>query len=207
MSTELSEVRVNKTDEFLAHYASEYYDPVKAREYYLRTRELKGRNPAKLTTPQQKDRWAVAKDQINQHKKYESNTLKWFTKAHMTQLREKAEKTRAEITEKLEKAFADASSDRERRIAALPKIPENASPQTRQRIQAARNKELAKIEESTRNTKTSATTEAGENREAVANELRDAIDSTRELYKTKVEEMVAKYEAVTQQEYDRISKS
>lgn len=30
-------------EDFLAHYASEYYDPAKAREYYLKTRELKGR--------------------------------------------------------------------------------------------------------------------------------------------------------------------
>ena len=30
-------------DNQLLHYASEYYDPVKAHEYYKRTRELKGR--------------------------------------------------------------------------------------------------------------------------------------------------------------------
>ena len=30
-------------DELLQHYASPYYDPVKAHEYYMRTRELKGR--------------------------------------------------------------------------------------------------------------------------------------------------------------------
>lgn len=28
----------------LMHYASKYYDPVKAHEYYMRTRELKGRS-------------------------------------------------------------------------------------------------------------------------------------------------------------------
>lgn len=33
-------------EDFLAHYASQYYDPVKAREYYLRTRKLKGRSGA-----------------------------------------------------------------------------------------------------------------------------------------------------------------
>lgn len=31
------------TDRYFAHYASPYYDPVKAHEYYMRTRELKGR--------------------------------------------------------------------------------------------------------------------------------------------------------------------
>ena len=33
----------NKVDDFLQHYASQYYDPVKAHEYYMRNRELKGR--------------------------------------------------------------------------------------------------------------------------------------------------------------------
>lgn len=31
------------SDLYLIHYASKYYDPVKAHEYYMRTRELKGR--------------------------------------------------------------------------------------------------------------------------------------------------------------------
>ena len=33
-------------DNDLQHYASPYYDPQKAHEYYMRTRELKGRRSA-----------------------------------------------------------------------------------------------------------------------------------------------------------------
>lgn len=33
---------------YLIHYASEYYDPVKAHEYYMQHRKLKGRSTAKL---------------------------------------------------------------------------------------------------------------------------------------------------------------
>jgi hypothetical protein len=40
---------------FIAHYASEYYDPAKAREYYLRTRELKGRDKAQPETKKTKE--------------------------------------------------------------------------------------------------------------------------------------------------------
>ena len=32
----------------LRHYASPYYDPQKAHEYYMRTRELKGRSTTSL---------------------------------------------------------------------------------------------------------------------------------------------------------------
>lgn len=40
---QLDELSANLEQSALAHYASKYYDPVKAHEYYLRTRELKGR--------------------------------------------------------------------------------------------------------------------------------------------------------------------
>ena len=33
----------------LVHYASKYYDPQKAHEYYMRTRELNGRSTSTLT--------------------------------------------------------------------------------------------------------------------------------------------------------------
>lgn len=33
--------------DYLIHYASPYYDPVKAHEYYMKNRELKGRTSTK----------------------------------------------------------------------------------------------------------------------------------------------------------------
>lgn len=40
---QLDDLEANLEQSALAHYSSPYYDPVKAHEYYLRTRELKGR--------------------------------------------------------------------------------------------------------------------------------------------------------------------
>lgn len=40
---QLDNLEANLEQSALAHYSSPYYDPVKAHEYYLRTRELKGR--------------------------------------------------------------------------------------------------------------------------------------------------------------------
>ena len=52
-------------DEFLEHYASKYYDPVKAHEYYMRTRELKNKREAEsLKTTKQREIWQVSKDSI-----------------------------------------------------------------------------------------------------------------------------------------------
>lgn len=40
---QLDDLEANLEQSALVHYSSQYYDPVKAHEYYLRTRELKGR--------------------------------------------------------------------------------------------------------------------------------------------------------------------
>lgn len=48
-------------NEPLQHYASPYYDPVKAHEYYMRTRELKGRRSATKLNDEGKKVWAYTK--------------------------------------------------------------------------------------------------------------------------------------------------
>lgn len=52
----------------LRHYASPYYDPVKAHEYYMRTRELKGRSTTSLNDEGKKV-WSYTKNNIKTEKK------------------------------------------------------------------------------------------------------------------------------------------
>ena len=47
----------------LRHYASPYYDPEKAHEYYMRTRELKGRSTTSLNDEGKKI-WSYTKNNI-----------------------------------------------------------------------------------------------------------------------------------------------
>lgn len=64
--------------DILAHYASRYYDPVKAREYYLRTRKLKGRKLAAQVTPApipRSNRLPAVKSQTASNKRWE--TVQW----------------------------------------------------------------------------------------------------------------------------------
>ena len=44
LNKQLDEVEASLDSPEITHYASKYYDPVKAHEYYMRTRELKGQN-------------------------------------------------------------------------------------------------------------------------------------------------------------------
>lgn len=51
----------------LAHYASEFYDPVKAHEYYIKNRELKARRSGSdLKTDSKKQAWTYAQNQIKE---------------------------------------------------------------------------------------------------------------------------------------------
>lgn len=51
----------------LRHYASPYYDPQKAHEYYMRTRELKGRSTTSLNDDGKKI-WSYTKNNIKSEK-------------------------------------------------------------------------------------------------------------------------------------------
>lgn len=56
-------------NEYIRHYASPYYDPVKAHEYYMKTRELKGRRSVQKLSDEGKKVWAYTKNEIKTEKK------------------------------------------------------------------------------------------------------------------------------------------
>jgi hypothetical protein len=95
--------------EFLAHYASEYYDPAKAREYYLRTRELKGRQSTselnvkgdKGGNERRSQAWSYAKNQIGEAKKADLEAHSEANKKFLEKARETAQARREEISSKL----------------------------------------------------------------------------------------------------------
>lgn len=93
----------------LRHYASPYYDPVKAHEYYMRTRELKGRSTTSLSDEGKKV-WAYTKNNITTEKKTKVKEEQETRKQKIAELREKAAATREQITTKL-KALNEALSE------------------------------------------------------------------------------------------------
>lgn len=75
-----SGMEITDTDTFLAHYASKYYDPVKAHEYYEEHKQLKGRQKVTLT----EEGRAIAKnvkENMNAEKKSKIQTNNENTKA------------------------------------------------------------------------------------------------------------------------------
>lgn len=67
---QLDQLEANLEQSALAHYSSPYYDPAKAHEYYLRTRELKGRT----STGNLNDTGKAALTQVKQKLKEERDS-------------------------------------------------------------------------------------------------------------------------------------
>lgn len=88
-------------NEPLQHYASPYYDPVKAHEYYMRTRELKGRRSATKLNDEGKKVWAYTKNEISSKKKEKVKEEQEKRKQKIAELRAKAKVTREQISAKL----------------------------------------------------------------------------------------------------------
>ena len=54
-----------KRNDYLMHYASPYYDPIKAHEYYMRTRQLKGRTSTAGLNDSGKEAASYIKKKLN----------------------------------------------------------------------------------------------------------------------------------------------
>lgn len=77
------------------HYASAYYDPVKAHEYYMKNRELKGRSTSALNDDGKKI-WAYTKNNITSEKKQKliKNRRKGIVKLQNLERKPKLQKNR-----------------------------------------------------------------------------------------------------------------
>jgi len=142
-------------EDYIAHYASKYYDPAKAKEYYERTKELKGRNSAaELDSAHKKEAWTVTRSNISKEKQAESEKAQADRrsssekaqadqKARLETLRTTANAARDQLVAKIKgllgdiKADVDAQIEKEREglkarlESRLSKIPETATPERR----------------------------------------------------------------------------
>lgn len=139
-------------NEPLQHYASPYYDPVKAHEYYMRTRELKGRRSTTKLNDEGKKVWAYTKNEISGKKKEKVKEEQEKRKQKIAELRAKAKVTREQISAKLKELNAqltEESSSRRSRVDSRKKsdledIGEEAEDQ-KERIDEKKNTEIERL--------------------------------------------------------------
>jgi phenylpyruvate tautomerase PptA (4-oxalocrotonate tautomerase family) len=120
MSNESSVVKVQLDESALAHYASQYYDPVKAKEYYERTKKLKGRDEGELSDTQ-KEAFGYAKTQITEEKQRVLKDTAGKQREAIENIRKGAEAMREAIAARLTELMAKveaAESEQRDQIAA-----------------------------------------------------------------------------------------
>lgn len=86
-------------DDMLEHYASPYYDPVKAHEYYERTKKLKGRTSTTGLNAEGRRVASYVKKQLNEERTAKVNESKMNQDSQIENLREKTESEIAELRE------------------------------------------------------------------------------------------------------------
>lgn len=171
-------------DKYLEHAVDPYYDPQKAHEYYERTKELKGRQPAMSKT--QTQALGYAKTQISSQRKEQLDKLSDVQKAKIEKLQAHAKAEVDKIEAKL-KAFFDSQAQQ------LIAIPDNASPKMRKILE----------QQNALKTKKGAKASAAA-RKAVVGQLRSAVEATRKSYKSNRASAVAKFDKASATEETKI---
>ena len=93
-------IDISNRQDVLIHYASPYYDPVKAHEYYEQHKQLKGRPTGRLTE-EGKEIWKVTKMNIDQAKKRDNDEARLIKIYSVQEFQKKAKEQRAIVQSKL----------------------------------------------------------------------------------------------------------
>ena len=202
------------------------YDPVKAHEYYERTKELKGRRSATGLSETQKVGWDYTKSEVEKERRQAFDDAAAARKDAITKLRQSAEQQRDRIADKLKRLVerisensADVreaiSAETQAKIDKLPPIPKGVSKEKRAELAEERRQEIAKIRgeagadkealtEATKGAKTEQREASGQEKEQVRAELIASIDKARENYDSQKEELTARFEQELDTEYENI---
>ena len=181
---------------WLAHYASKYYDPVKAHEYYEKTKQLKGRSRStgKLSD-EGKQVWEVTKSNITQEKTEKSEAQKTEKNNTVSQHRENAQITKDNITKESKSLNDLLSNDLTARINSV----KNSS-----LSKADKQAKIAQLRAENKDKKSMNSEEARAKRQEVSNQLKSVVAATAEAYKIAKNDLNQSYEAIYNEEYDKI---
>lgn len=168
---------------FLEHAGDQLYDPVKAHQYYEKTKQLTGRKKGKKTRAQIEG-WSYAQSQIRQGKKTELDSAATNAKAAFEQLRANADGRRKALSKKLETLSQIITGNVIKEIAALPV---GLSKQTRAL-------KVAQIYDKANKDRASGKLANHDEAKQLVTDLKTTVESARANYKKLREGIQAKYD-------------
>ncbi len=202
------------------------YDPVKAHEYYERTKQLKGSGRRGKLTDAQKAGVAYTKKVVGEDRKQALERASEENKTSVEQLRQKAQERREEIRQKLQEIMDrlsdEATVTREKitddvqaKIDALPDAPENLTKAQRSEFAAKRREEIAKIRGEAEGKRKDVNVyvkakKKGERdissavREQIGADLKQSFEKAKKTYESAKEEIKKKYELEARREAESV---
>lgn len=117
-------------DDYIAHYASPYYDPVKAHEYYERTKKLKGRRIGTLND-KGKEAKAYVKTKINSKRDFD---LKNAETQSAKRIEERKQASKRETYDRIKKESDELGQKLDKLISAVSKLDGPALRANKKRI-------------------------------------------------------------------------
>ena len=152
---------MDNVDDVIAHYVSEFYNPIKAHEYYLRTRKLKGRSQStKGFTRKQKEAWTYAKNQIGVKQKTQTTNALNDRKASIAAVHAQARQLRLALSSRLSTVNSslgtgpDAKAERAKIATDLHAMVERYKVEYAQRVSSAKASADSSLNKEYKNIKT-----------------------------------------------------
>lgn len=173
----------------LKHYASPYYDPVKAKEYYERTKKLKGEREKNALTTKQREVYAVSRDNLNKARSKEVEEARAAYEAKVEDVRKRSVATVQAMSNKLRSLSVTKD-------LPLNEIPKNATPRQRALLEKENDRIRAKAKKDN---------EAA--RKKIGESLRQELVKARETYSSGMAAIKTKYEEADKTELANIRKS
>lgn len=107
---ELDKELSHSDEEYLEHYASPYYDPVKAHEYYMRTRKLKGKTSTSGLTDEGKEAASYVKNALSTERKTKVKEARAQYNQEKKKAKQNAANTKSHLGVKLAEQTANTSA-------------------------------------------------------------------------------------------------
>lgn len=215
-------------DDYLIHYASKYYDPQEAHEYYEKHKHLKGRRSTSDLSEEGKSKWSFVKENITKEKKEKTEESTKNTNAEIDALRDEAAETKKRISAKLKmindlvsatakQKKEEISAERKQKLEQIKntKMPNNLSPEQviewkqqkaammdAVRGEASKNSHV--VTDAANDVKRGNREYSSEERASVSAEVKSAILAARSAQKLAKQDISEAYEDIFQEEFDKI---
>lgn len=201
---ELEGIVKSKSKDELKHYASPYYDPVKAHEYYMRTRELKERKSTRTLNDEGKAAAEHVKEQLDAERKSKVDAHNATTQAQINANRSSMQ---SKIKSEKDDMQRDIESHKNQTVTKIENLREKLSNMSMEQWNSNAESilsEIDKLRESNGEMQAKLQAEYAKTANVLREDFSSSSSSLREAHKTERTKLKDEYDEKYMSELDNI---